>query len=214
MHLAELISDGDALVALEPEELGLYILQVLGSWNPQASQVQIGPFIQSGLTGYPTYPRRDHITQAIREAWAWLEGQGLLLLPPNYLSGDIRALSRKAQRLAREPSARRALTGHKLPKETLHPAIREDVWSLYHRGKYDTAVFEAMKAVEVAVRDVGKFSASDLGRDLMRKAFHPDTGPLRDMSAESGERQAMSDLFAGAIGAYKNPHSHRRVVVR
>ena len=45
------------------------------------------------------------------------------------------------------------LTGHKLPKETLHPAIREDVWSLYHRGKYDTAVFEAMKAVEVSVRD-------------------------------------------------------------
>jgi uncharacterized protein (TIGR02391 family) len=85
------------------------------------------------------------------------------------------------------------------------------VWSLYHRGKYDTAVFEAMKAVEVAVRDAGQFGASDLGRDLMRKAFHPENGPLTDKSAESGERQALSDLFAGAIGAYKNPHSHRRV---
>ena len=113
--------------------------------------------------------------------------------------------------MAREPNARRALTGHKLPKDTLHPVIREDVWSLYHRGKYDTAVFEAMKAVEVAVRDAAKLDASYLGRDLMRKAFHPENGTLSDMSAESGERQARSDLFAGAIGAYKNPHSHRRV---
>jgi len=41
----------------------------------------------------------------------------------------------------------------RLPKDALHPKIREDVWALYHRAKYDTAVFEAMKAVEVAVRD-------------------------------------------------------------
>ena len=34
MHLADLISDGDVLVALEPEELGLHILQVLAKWHP------------------------------------------------------------------------------------------------------------------------------------------------------------------------------------
>ena len=75
----------------------------------------------------------------------------------------------------------------------------------------DTAVFEAMKAVEVAVRDAGDFTAGDLGRDLMRKAFHPENGPLSDRSAESSEREALSALFAGAIGAYKNPHSHHKV---
>ena len=212
MHLADLISDGDVLVALEPEELGLHILQVLAKWHPNI-QIQMGPFINGALTGYSSYQRRDEIEQAIREAWAWLEGQGLLLPQPGMIYGDFRVLSRKARRLASEPNARRALTGHKLPKETLHPTIREDVWSLYHRGKYDTAVFEAMKAVEVSVRDVGNFGTSDLGRDLMRTAFALETGPLTDRNADRGEQQALSDLFAGAIGAYKNPHSHRRVAL-
>jgi hypothetical protein len=45
----------------------------------------------------------------------------------------------------------------------------------------------------------------------MRKAFHEDNGPLTDKSAEKSERQARSALFSGAIGSYKNPHSHRDV---
>ena len=45
----------------------------------------------------------------------------------------------------------------------------------------------------------------------MRKAFGPKDGALRDPDAEGGERQATADLFAGAIGVYKNPASHRTV---
>ena len=40
---------------------------------------------------------------------------------------------------------------------------------------------------------------------------HIDNGSLTDMNAERGERQARSDFFAGAIGSYKNSHSHRDV---
>ena len=82
------------------------------------------------------------------------------------------------------------------------------------RSEFDTAAFQAMKAVEVAVREAAGLPASDIGTKLMRKAFDVETGPLTDKTAEPAERQALSDLFAGAIGTYKNPHSHRDVLLR
>ena len=45
----------------------------------------------------------------------------------------------------------------------------------------------------------------------MRAAFDPKSGPLTDMESNKAEREARSALFAGAIGSYKNPQSHRDV---
>lgn len=56
-------------------------------------------------------------------------------------------------------------------------------------------------------------AAADIGKDLMRRAFDVKIGPLTDPGAEPAERQARSDLFAGTIGSYKNPHSHRNVAL-
>jgi hypothetical protein len=47
----------------------------------------------------------------------------------------------------------------------------------------------------------------------MRKAFNPQSGPLTDQSSPSAEKQAASDLFAGAVGYCKNPTSHRNVAM-
>jgi uncharacterized protein (TIGR02391 family) len=101
----------------------------------------------------------------------------------------------------------------RLPKETLHPRISGPVWMSFMRGEFDTPAFQAMKAVEVAVREASELAAGDIGTKLMRTAFDIDSGPLTDMSAERAEREALSDLFAGAIGTYKNPHSHRDVLL-
>lgn len=79
------------------------------------------------------------------------------------------------------------------------------------RGEFDVAVFHAMKAVEVAVRELSGLPRDLLGVKLMRKAFDPKDGPLTDSEADEGEKEARSALFAGAIGSYKNPHSHRDV---
>ena len=137
---------------------------------------------------------------------------------------STRVLSCRAQQLAKEPDPRRASSTRRIPKDALHPAIREDVWSLYHRGKYDTAVFEAMKAVEVAARDAIGAQTTVLGVNLMREAFRPapkpdappdakPAGKLTDIAADPGEQVARMELFAGSIGSYKNPHSHRNVAL-
>jgi uncharacterized protein (TIGR02391 family) len=103
------------------------------------------------------------------------------------------------------------------PKELIHPTIRDKVWAALARNDLDDAVFAAFKAVEIAVREAGKYAATDLGPDLMRRAFDPSDTPkdnrgrLTDLKHPPAEREALMHLFAGAIGSYKNPHSHRTV---
>jgi hypothetical protein len=40
-----------------------------------------------------------------------------------------------------------------------------------------------------------------------------ENGPLRDQTKPIAQRDALSNLMAGALGSYKNPHSHRKVQV-
>ena len=231
MTLGEIAPTAEALLALEADELGLRMLPLLirapDFYSPAHGRpLSLKTVLDANFpTVYPVgggsqvqglYPvqHNDSVIRAISEAWAWLEGQGLLtpaLGAYNEPNPTVRIVSRRGHRLAEDPQV--ALSAKLLPKDTLHPIIREDVWGLFHRGKYDTAVFEAMKAVEIAVREAGGFAAVDLGVDLMRKAFNPENGCLTDMSTTAGERGARSALFAGAIGSYKNPQSHRKVAL-
>lgn len=226
-HFRALFPDADTLLALEPDELGLRMLPVLARW-PSSDGLTIQSF-RNLILGHDDAPadslasaahcpypsaQRGEIDEAIREAWAWLEGAALLIEHPGYkFPTVVRKLSRRGRKLALESNPHRVVSARRLPKEVLHPTIREDVWALYHRGKFDTAAFTAMKSVEVAVRDAAGLQPSDLGVALMRKAFHKETGILTDLSAEEGERDARAHLFAGAIGSYKNPHSHRNVAL-
>jgi hypothetical protein len=60
--------------------------------------------------------------------------------------------------------------------------------------------------VRKAVNAKGVECPNDLlGVSLMRAAFHPREGPLRDDNLVSGEREAEMHMFSGAIGHAKNP---------
>jgi uncharacterized protein (TIGR02391 family) len=86
----------------------------------------------------------------------------------------------------------------------------EKARSQFLLGEYELAAFAAMREVEIRVRELAKADASLLGVKLMRKAFG-ENGPLADPSLDSGERVGVMELFAGAIGTFKNPPSHRQV---
>jgi uncharacterized protein (TIGR02391 family) len=214
MHIKDLIPDGEALLALEPDELGVFILIIIKNWNPSINEISFDTFRDVHVGVNSTYPPvlLGEIQEACHEAWAWLEGEGLLLQDWRYRPPTrLRVLSRKAKRIAQDRDVRAPSRARSLPRQSLHPAIRDDVWGLFHRGQYSLAVFAAMKFVEVRVRDVAGLPKELLGVKLMRDAFSENGGPLTDMDAEGGERVARMNLFAGAIGSYKNPQSHRHV---
>jgi uncharacterized protein (TIGR02391 family) len=152
------------------------------------------------------------ITGLVEEAWAWLESQGLLI-PAGDTNGrnGWRVLSRRSKRFQNDQEFAQYAVSRMFPKNALHPKISDTVWMALMRQEFDVAVFLAMKAVEVAVRDASGLGNELIGTKLMRAAFAPQGGPLTEQDLESGEKTARMELFAGAIGSYKNPHSHRDV---
>lgn len=93
----------------------------------------------------------------------------------------------------------------------LVPALESKVRSQFLLGDYETAAFVAMKEVEIAVRERAPQLSKLLGADLMKQAFK-EGGPLADTATEyASEVEARMFLYAGAIGLFKNPASHRRV---
>ena len=63
------------------------------------------------------------------------------------------------------------------------------------RGEFEIAAFQAMRAVEVAVRGAAGYGNEKFGVPMMRDAFSAGKGPLADLSADSGEQVArMSSL--------------------
>jgi len=215
--VAQAIPDVEVFLALEPEELGAKLLFMIRNrfgdkmFYPDGFESELW---EAEMRREKTYPRQKQaaITLAFSEAWAWLAAQGLIV-PAAQENGrnGYRVLSRRARRFESESEFTRYVVARMLPKEMLQPKIAEKVWLAFMRGEFDVAAFQAMKAVEGAVRDAGRFGNNLVGVPLMREAFAPDKGPLINPKAERGEQVARMELFAGAIGSFKNPQSHRDV---
>jgi hypothetical protein len=87
-----------------------------------------------------------------------------------------RRLSRRARRFESEAEFTQYAVARMIPKETLHPRIAGTVWMAFMRGEFDVAVFQAMKAVEVLVREASGLGGGLVGVKLIREAFR-DNGP-------------------------------------
>lgn len=91
----------------------------------------------------------------------------------------------------------------------LHDRLKH-VKSQFLLGEYELAAFAAMREVEIRVRELSGADSSPLGVKLMRRSFG-DGGKLADSELDPGEQVGVMELFAGAIGTFKNPPSHRQV---
>jgi uncharacterized protein (TIGR02391 family) len=217
LALLNAIPDPDVLTSLSIEELGATLIFLLQKhsepifWPDGLTRQLWEGDTSRGIRGYPQGKKAD-VEIAMAEAWAWLFAQGLII-PAEGINGanGFRRLSRRARSMQSEAAFADYRMARLLPREILHAKLADAVWRAFMRGEYDSAVLHAMKAVEVSVREAAGLTNADFGVPLMRKAFHEETGPLTDKTTEIAERQARSNLFAGAIGSYKNPHSHRDV---
>ena len=229
--LFEILPNAEHLLSLEPEELAGPLLLSLLSLNgtqPMRPESIISFSAMSSILkrmsdskkkdldlNYPA-ERYDDVVFALMEAWQCLVCGGLAATNPTSQSADtIRTyfVTRRGKKINTLEDFEAYRKTNLLPTQQLHSVIAQKVQSLFLRGDYDTAVFQAFKEVEIAVRKAGHYNDTDIGVALMRKAFNVDDGNLTAPNQQSAEKQARSDLFAGAIGSYKSPGSHRDVEI-
>lgn len=208
--IQDYVPDVDTLVALAPEELAHTVLRIA------RAATRNGTFHPTNLMNVRVYDgvREEEVSLALREAWHWLE-INMLILPASGTNGTNgwRQLSRRGLRVLEAKGFSEYRRAAAFPKELLHPSIAEQVWLALARGDLSGAVFFAFRTVEERVREAGGYEPTDIGVALARKAFDAKDGPLRDPHQSQPEREALAHLFAGAIGSYKNPHSHRTVTI-
>jgi len=226
--IASLVPSADDLLNLQVEEVGWVLLAHLVSLGDQSGDGRVwgaGRIHQynffNHLDHHPVYgTRRDDVTKALLEAWGWLQQEGFLVREAISGGTETCFLSRRAKALQTKADLDAYRKAGFLPRGQLHALIAARVYPAFLRGEYDTAVFQAFREVEIAVRDAGTFPADLVGVELMRQAFRSvnrpnqaaqTPGPLTDINLPIAEQEAMAHLFAGAIGLYKNPQSHRYV---
>jgi uncharacterized protein (TIGR02391 family) len=199
VHVSELTPE--EVVALPLDELALRVLADAKSketWNWKNWMIEAQNSFQRDLSAL----------RALSEAWTWLRSKGLVAWNPAQDSDNSVFITRRGHLVLKSGLAFLRAT-ERLDVE-LHPALENKVRPQFLRGDFETAIFVAMKEVEVRVRQLSKASDSLLGTKLMQHAFAPG-GPLANSQGDPGEVVAEMELFKGAIGLFKNPSSHRPV---
>jgi uncharacterized protein (TIGR02391 family) len=205
------LPDPEVLLSLAPQELARVLLPI---FKRHRDQIHLHNLVNHLHQMQEVYPRHmcDAIGLAISEAWTWLATQGLIVHKPRDM-GNWFSISRTGEKITSDNDFDDFTKAALLPRNLLHPKIAADAWANFLRGAHDLAVFAAFRQVEETVREAAGFDARALGVDMMRKAFAVKDGPLTDRTLPEAEREALGHLFAGAIGSYKNPSSHRTVTI-
>lgn len=193
------------LRTLSTADLALIMLRSLGD-QPNPNSILRGHEQAHHQNGEPD---TDFLMERWSDAWAWLIANGLVGPHHRNTPSDWHRVTQQGRQVAEAGTVRELLAEQRLPDDLhddLHEARRQ-----FRNGNAEIAVFAAMRQVEIRLRTLSGAGNDMIGVSLARYALRPDGGPLSDDRLEAGEREAISHLFAGALGAFKNPTSHRLV---
>ena len=209
--IKEIFPDFEIAKTLEPEELAIFLLKLIDARGRSIHRNTMIMGIDHEMNAY-TGDQQDLVfLRKSSEAWCWLENEILLAPAPGNSVADWFYVTDKGKRILADQDFTKYRSSKLLQSEGLDVAIIQKVKPLFIRGDYDLAIFAAFREVEERVRKKGGYTPTDLGTDLMRKSFNPNGGRLINTSLPAPEQEAQAHLFAGAIGLFKNPASHRVV---
>ena len=163
-----------------------------------------------GQGGYVYDARiRGAVETRISRAWKALEDANLIE-PPDIDNGrnGYRVVANKGRVMDKEVDFEAAKVRSGFTRSMFHRLLPDAAWNAFRNGDYDTAVCEAFRGVESAVRKKSGLTDSDHSTILMTKAFNPENGPLTNMAVPKSRREARRDLFKGALGELRNPKAH------
>lgn len=209
--LRDLVPEATTLLSMHPGELAGYVLESLNKSGP--NQMHRRTFCMTAAEAYrgsASSPPREDIAVACSAAWSWLDANQLICQRPSEDAAWY-SITRRGLEVRDHAGVRALIEASQLPESFLHPLLVHDVLPLFRQGRFDTAVFEAFKSLEVAIRDAAGLGPDLVGVALASRAFHVEDGQLTDKNVEKGERVALMSLMTGALGSYKNPQSHRHV---
>lgn len=180
--IEDLVADDQLLLALDPEELAVHLLERFRNTSSETKQ-SLHNFINGLRHSHQISPS---VEEAFTEAGWWLVREGFVV---ESTSGGWFYISRRGKRAIETNNPIAFHHVRLLPREFLHPATSEKAFPPFLRGDYETAVFAAFKEVEIAVRIASSQPDHIVGADLMRRAFHEASGPLRDPAQPTAEQR-------------------------
>jgi hypothetical protein len=208
----------DLLIQASEAEIDQAVLRVfLERTDDQLRRMTTAQAIATELFDRDGYPydqgKRMEIDRAINRASKRLEHAGLIEEPDSANGKNgYRVVSQEGRRVVTISDFAAAKVRSGFTREMFHPSLPNAAWNSFRAGDYDAAVFDAFRAIEIAVKKKGLgkngIVENDHGVLLMRKAFDPKSGPLTNMSAPQGRRNRRCELFTGAFGELRNPKAH------
>lgn len=205
------------LVRSTASELGWLLLQAIdGSGKNEWGVPNLAAYATSSIhhstreTDRRNADFRGLIGELFADAFSWLISNGLVgPASENSGSGSEWVITTAGRIALLRGSAEHVHATRRLHVD-LHPDLERTARVNFERGDYEIAVFAAMKAVEVALRSATGASASTYGVDLA-KGLRPGGGFEIGADGTPAEVEAYPMLYRGALGAFKNPTSHRIV---
>jgi uncharacterized protein (TIGR02391 family) len=195
-----------SLRQLSAPEIGLRLLDV---WRSERRIRTLPDFARAVATESYAGVEALEAAMLFMEGLSYMAREGLIIRDPGQ-SSEFYTLSRTGRTVKGETAGFPGIPRSLDAREILHPTIAAIALADIERGRqyFAEAIFKAFRKVEIMVRE--RSGINSYGVPLMREAFKKGAA-LYDSGVDVSEAEALAHLYAGAIGRFKNPGSHREV---